>query len=238
MNTHTEGCLICGKEIIYLEKERTFDCYICGTAHHSSAYCQDNHYICDACHAQKGFLSITKHVSNTSSTNPIDIANKIMNDSCINMHGPEHHYLVAAVLLASYRNAGGQVDFAKALQTIAQRAKNVPGGICGLWGSCGAGISTGIFISAITGANPLSEDEWALANLATSNSLKTISSNGGPRCCKRNTFIALTKTAHFIENTFRIKLELPDTIVCHFSERNKECRKEKCLFHSGSSSVI
>jgi len=198
--------------------------------HYSNACCEGGHYICDTCHGQAGFLTITEYVTNTISANPVNIAMEMMKDSNINMHGPEHHYLVAAALLAAYKNAGGQVDFTKTLQIIAQRAKNVPGGICGLWGSCGAAISSGIFISAITGATPLSVEEWALANKITSCALAVISENGGPRCCKRNSFLAIYQAAEFVKKNFGHNLELPNRVECEFSRRNEQCRGNKCLF--------
>ena len=194
--------------------------------------CKDGHYVCDACHAQKGLLYITHYTSATDSKNPIAIATEIMKNPAINMHGPEHHYLTAASLLAAYKNAGGETDFHKSLHNILQRAKNVPGGICGMWGSCGAGIATGIFISVITGATPLSVKEWSLANEMTSKSLAVISENGGPRCCKRNSYLAILQAAKFINERFNVAMEVPERIICEFSHRNDQCKKSDCLFYS------
>ena len=231
MKIYTEGCLICGKPLNYFAAAKRLPCYICGTEHSSNVSCEDRHYICDSCHAQQGIIFITHYVSETQSKNPIFIATEIMENPNINMHGPEHHYLIAAVLIAAYKNGGGQIDFMKALQSASERAKNIPGGICGIWGSCGAGIATGIFISIITGASPLSEIEWSLANQMTSKSLAAISANGGPRCCKRKTYLAITQAAQFAKEQFDIVMALPEKIICKFSYRNKQCRNEKCLYY-------
>ena len=51
------------------------------------------------------------------------------------------------------------------------RGKAVPGGVCGFWGACGAGISAGMFISIISGATPLKNEPWGLANKMTSKAL-------------------------------------------------------------------
>ena len=193
-------------------------------------FCEDGHFVCDACHAEKGVLAVTIHMKGTSSKNPIEIATAIMKNSSINMHGPEHHYLVPASLLTAYKNAGGEICLDTALQTARQRSQKVPGGTCGLWGSCGAGIATGIFISIITGATPLSEKEWSLANLMTSKSLAIISENGGPRCCKRNTYLAIFQSVAFVKEYFGIAMELPERAVCEFSHRNKQCKGKDCLF--------
>ena len=70
--------------------------------------------------------------------------------------------LVGSALLAAYKNAGGELDLDAALEEMRNRGAQVPGGICGLWGTCGAAVSTGIFVSLITGASPLSGKEWGL----------------------------------------------------------------------------
>ena len=61
--------------------------------------------------------------------------------SC-HMHGPEHHVMVGSALLTAYKNAGGEIDLQKALHEMYCRGKAVPGGACGFWGACGAGVST------------------------------------------------------------------------------------------------
>ncbi|VUT25840.1 MAG: hypothetical protein MOIL_01256 [Candidatus Methanolliviera sp. GoM_oil] len=55
------------------------------------------------------------------------------------------------------------------------------GGFCGYHGDCGAAVGTGIFISLITDATPLSKHEWKLSNLMTAKSLLSIANHGGPR---------------------------------------------------------
>ena len=52
--------------------------------------------------------------------------------------------MVGAALLTAYRNAGGEIDLEPALREMMNRGKSVPGGACGFWGACGAGLSSGI----------------------------------------------------------------------------------------------
>ena len=231
MDTYTENCMICGEQLIYFESAQKLNCYICGKEFDSNNTCEDGHFVCDACHSEQGLLSIAKQALSNDSKNPIEIAIEMMQDSSINMHGPEHHYLVSASLLVAYKNAGGDIDFENSLQKTLERAKNVPGGICGMWGSCGAGIASGIFISVITGATPVSEKEWSLANEMTSKSLDIISKNGGPRCCKRNSFLAISKATAFVKDIFDITLEMPEKVICDFYPRNIQCRKADCLYY-------
>ena len=227
---HTENCMICGGQLVYSNTTQNMSCHFCKKHDDVNVICENGHYVCDSCHADNGISFITKYVKETKSKNPIIILTEIMKNITINMHGPEHHYLVVATLLSAYKNADGEIELDKALKSAEQRAKNVPGGVCGLWGSCGAGIASGIFISIITDATPLSEKEWAFANKMTSKSLNTISENGGPRCCKRNSYIAIIQAATFIKDNFGIMLEMPEQVSCIFSYRNKQCKKDDCLF--------
>ena len=217
----TEDCMICGKPLIYSQTDRIEKCYICGIPNSTNTTCEDGHYICDSCHSEEGVLLISIEVVKSTSINPVEMAAEIMRQKEINIHGPEHHYLVVAVLLVAYKNAGGIVDLESALQIARQRTKNVYGGICGLWGSCGAGIATGIFISIITKATPLSEKEWSLANEMTSQSLHDISKNGGPRCCKRNTNLAIYRAVDFVKANFNIYMELPNQTSCEFTNMRR-----------------
>jgi hypothetical protein len=151
----------------------------------------------------------------------------------VSMHGPEHHFLVPAVLLtAHYNQAGNPHEKEKKIKVARGRAENVLGGFCGFYGACGAGIGTGIFISLITNSTPLSRQTWGMANQMTAESLRCIGALGGPRCCKRDTFMALKTAKKFAKQRFQIALDVPDTITCEFNEFNHECLEESCPFHA------
>ena len=47
-----------------------------------------------------------------------------------------------------------------------------------------------MFISIISGATPLKNEPWGLANKMTSKALDAIGSIGGPRWCKRDSYMA------------------------------------------------
>ena len=57
---------------------------------------------------------------------------------------------MGAALLTAYKNAGGEIDLQQALVEMMSRGRSVPGGACGFWGACGAGISAGMFVSIIS----------------------------------------------------------------------------------------
>ena len=240
-----EGCLVCGSPIVYFENAKESECSICRKKYQSNALCVEGHFVCNECHREKGFEDIKSIALSSTSINPVEIADEMMKMESVNMHGPEHHFLVAAALLSAYFNRIKYKDTDDKIQCnfndsddtksviilkAEQRASNVPGGICGLWGSCGAAIGAGIFFSIITDSNPLTIESWSNANLLVSNALLTISENGGPRCCKRNTYLAITSATEFIESKMGVYLEIPENIKCEYFERNNECKHEECKY--------
>jgi hypothetical protein len=221
------------EKIIYSDDVEKMECYYCHHLHESNAKCIDGHYICDICHSAPAIDIIQKYCITTDLTDPLEIAIILMKHPSLKMHGPEHHYLVPAVLLTAYYNQKQDNPQKRAkLEKASKRAKNVLGGFCGYYGTCGAAVGTGIFISLITDATPLSKEEWKLSNLMTSKSLATIADNGGPRCCKRNTFLAIREANSFLIDHFGVELELNENLICEFNSMNNECKKNDCIFYS------
>lgn len=164
------------------------------------------------------------------SKNPIKILKKLMALPECPMHGPVHHYLVGAALLTAYKNAGGNIELDIMLEKLLERSKNVPAGACGLWGACGACISAGMFVSIITGAGPLNKPkEWGLSNLMTSNALMAIGTVGGPRCCKRDSYLSILSAIEFVKKNMGIDMEL-DEFCCSDFARNQSCLGIACPF--------
>jgi hypothetical protein len=226
------NCLICQEELVYENESRPMTCRFCQGVFESNASCKAGHFICDACHSQDAIQVITSYCLNNESADPVGLANSIMKHPAIKMHGPEHHYLVPAVLLSCYASATqSSTELVKQLEQARKRSGNILGGFCGFCGNCGAAVGTGIFLSVITHTKPTSEKHWGNANRITANSLLRIADVGGPRCCKRDTFIALKQAVEFMKATYDVSMHLPDRIVCTFSHLNKECKKEKCQFY-------
>ncbi|MBQ2687341.1 MAG: hypothetical protein IJF52_01775 [Clostridia bacterium] len=69
----------------------------------------------------------------------------------------------------------------------------MPGGACGYWGACGAALAN---------------EEWKLSNLMTAASLSAIGEVGGPRRCKRNSYIAITEAVKFAKEHLSVEMEL------------------------------
>jgi hypothetical protein len=207
MNTsHRSGCLICGDELVYLDQPESCACAICGKVQETSARCRKGHFICDRCHALPAEDLIEEFCIHTEETDPVSMAITLMNNPSVRMHGPEHHFLVPAVLLAAYYNRKGEPEKKAAKIKIARsRAEQIKGGFCGFMGDCGAAVGT--------------------------DTLHEIALHGGPRCCKRNLFIAIRATVRFLREHFEMSLPLPKEIRCEFSPFNLECRMAECPFY-------
>ena len=220
--------MICKAPLKYLAEDIEMECVICHKKELSKTHCVNGHYVCNECHT-RGIDSIFGVCLAENSKNPIEILNKMMLLSFCHLHGPEHHIMVGAALLTSYKNAGGKIDLAKALKEMKNRGQNVPGGACGFWGACGAGISTGIFISIITGSTPLTLEPFGFANKMTAKSLASIGAVGGPRCCKRDSYLSILAAIDFVKENFGVEMEKTE-VICNFSAKNNQCIGMRCPF--------
>lgn len=206
------------------------ECVFCHKAVQSSVSCRHGHYVCDRCHESQGLVAIRRSCLASGSRNPQRLAIEIMRSPYLHLHGPEHHTLVGAVLLTSYANAGGAVCLPEALEEMERRGREIPGGICGMYGCCGAAMSAGAFFSLITKTTPLSEESWGLANLLTSRCLSEIGRLGGPRCCKRDSFTAIRTAAAFTAEHTGVQMEWEEPFSCSFFSENQQCIRSKCPY--------
>ena len=233
-SNHRADCIVCGAELIYQNELADMTCLYCGNVFQSNAKCLKGHYICDSCHSLKAEDLIEKTSIANSGVNPLELALMLMADERIKMHGPEHHFLVPAVLLSAYYNRAGEIDMKSAkIIEARKRSSHVHGGFCGFYGSCGAGMGTGIFISLILNVTPLSKEGWKLANTMTAISLARIAEFGGPRCCKRDSFIAIIEAAKFSAEYLRVSLDAGPEIKCRFNQFCRECTQQECPFYVG-----
>ena len=224
-----EECLICKAPLEYLNTDEVMVCERCHQPHRSNTRCTNGHFVCDACHTL-GMDSLLSLCFNTQSTDPFAILETMMAHPACHMHGPEHHVMVGAALLTAYHNAGGELNLAAALSEMQTRGRQVPGGVCGFWGACGAGISTGIYIAIALQSTPLATTAWGLSNQMTARALAAIGKNGGPRCCKRDAYLALREAVQFTQEHLGITLS-HGPIACTRSHLNNQCRKEACPFY-------
>ena len=223
-----EECLICKAPLEYLETGELMECAICHKKEISKTRCINGHYVCNECHTE-GMDAIIGVCLEESSKDPVEILERMMSMDFCHMHGPEHHVMVGASLLTAYRNAGGDIDLDSALAEMMSRGKSVPGGACGFWGACGAGISSGMFVSIISGSTPLENEPFALSHKMTSRSLQAIGDIGGPRCCKRDSYLSILEAIDFVKENFGIEMD-KHKVTCTRSSENNQCIGKRCPF--------
>ncbi len=230
--TPVAGCLICGADLVYREQPEQLPCSYCGRSFETEVVCRERHFVCDRCHALPAYDLIEQYCAVSEEVDPLAMATTLMKNPALKMHGPEHHFLVPAVLIAAWCCQQEQRDMAPLfLATARRRAEEVKGGFCGTHGACGAALGAGITISVITGATPLSQREWQMANLATSACLAAVAEAGGPRCCKRDTYLTLRRMTLYLNEHLGAGLPMPSMPECAFSILNRECLGNSCEFH-------
>ncbi|HET8722882.1 MAG TPA: DUF5714 domain-containing protein [Anaeromyxobacteraceae bacterium] len=229
---HATGCLVCGAELAYATEASPATCAVCGVVEPSPARCRDGHYVCNPCHSGSAADVIERACREHRGTDPVALATALMRHPAVKMHGPEHHFLVPAALLAAWASASPDpVDRAVLLAEARRRASTVVGGSCGFHGACGSGVGVGIFASLATGSTPRSRESWGRVNQATGRALQVIGGVGGPRCCKRTTWLALLSGIRFAREELGVRLEGRGP-RCEFHRRNDDCLERDCPFYA------
>lgn len=178
------------------------------------------------------YESILASLRPLTSTDPIELAKAAMGNGTVSLHGPEHHFLDGAAFLTALKNAGMPMDYEANLHALAERSLKMPGAMCGYWGVCGSVASIGAVLSILDQTGPLSSDEAYQSHMEfTSSLLLGMSRIGGPRCCKRNAFLALLYGAEYAKKHYGITLDVSHPVVCEFSPINKDCLGPSCPFH-------
>ena len=222
-------CSVCENPII---GESDDVCTQCGKFGNVTV-CDNGHKVCNGCMDEIAFDRIHRICMESTSANPYEVFMRIIDDGSLRFHDFKHHVAVGSALLAAHRNAGMNIDLDFMLTEMCKRGRRVPPGSCGLMGNCGAAVSVGTFLSILTNTTPYSEDTWGDVNLATAQCLIQLALIGGPRCCKRNSFIALKVGARIASEKFGSEMEIPEDIVCQMHDSNTECIGERCPFYKG-----
>ncbi len=223
----TEGCMVCGTELHYFATSREMNCSYCGRSFSANGCCEQDHFVCDDCHRENGLEVIKTICRETKERDLITLLELIRSHPAIPMHGPEHHAIIPGIILACYRNSGGDIT-KEAILTGINRGGDIPGGVCGFWGACGAAIGAGIAVSTIYAATPLTPAPRQTAQAFSAKILKIISEYKGGRCCQRETWLALSETARLSAEMLSVPMEAMGALRCSQYTQNKECIRKQC----------
>lgn len=185
---------------------------------------------------------------------PADLLERLMADERCVAFGPIHHCLVGASLLACAQRAplsGGEIAATEAscesparaqqalptsldaaLDTLFERAHCVPGAACAQWGVCGAAASCGMAFAIMAENAPLKAAGWSEGQAMVSEILAAIAKAGAPRCCKRDSRIAVQVALPWFNEHFDAGLEQPSQVpVCASMPHNTVCMGPACVYH-------
>ena len=222
-------CMVCGKPLTYLEQDRPATCGFCSKTVMANAVCDEGHFVCDLCHSGDLLEAVKQICLNTDQTDMIDLFNRLRALPRFPMHGPEHHFALPGVIVATYRNLGGNVTDADIITAI-DRGRNVPGGTCAFWGTCGTATGVGIAFGIILKSNPLAAKPRQQVQQAVANVINTLNDYEAARCCQREAWTALTVAAELSGKFLPVKLKAAGDVQCRQQGKNKECIERDCPY--------
>ncbi len=221
------GCMVCGASLHYQSSDAERTCSYCGRRYVTNVACAEGHYVCDDCHRQDALEVIRHLVVQTAETDMLKLLESIRRHPAIPIHGPEHHVMVPAIILATYRNLGGAVGDGD-IDAALRRGSQVPGGACGFMGCCGAATGVGIAFSLILEATPIQGKPRRLVQTVTREVLAEITRLDAARCCQRESWIALNKAAELSRSLLPIALTARHRLRCRQQGENAHCLKQAC----------
>ena len=223
------GCMQCGSPLEYFSHDRSMTCSFCGETSPANACCSQGHFICDRCHSQDADAVVRRICLASSETDMITLINTIRSHPAVPLHGPEHHFAVPGVIVATYRNLGGDLGDAD-ITAAMDRGKGVPGGSCGFWGGCGAALGAGIGFGVILKSSPVTPAQRQMVQALTGNLIGGLGSIEAARCCQREIWSVLKKAAELSERILPIPLQADGDTRCRQMHLNKECPGEVCTW--------
>lgn len=224
---HRAGCMICGAELLYHSTDQNSKCHYCGQVKPANARCAQGHFVCDQCHSTDAVEIVKQVCLHSKESDAVTLMQTIRSHPHFRVHGPEHHALVPAVILAALKNSGVPIS-GEQIQTAIQRGQTIAGGACAFLGICGAAIGVGIAFSVLMGANPYQADNRQFVQKITQEVLETISAYKAPRCCQRDAWLALQKASELLKGKMGIQLTVNRVIACKQFSENKECIHKQC----------
>jgi hypothetical protein len=219
--------MVCGTDLVYLAADQTLECFYCRQLKPANAVCTGGHFVCDACHGADAEKIIKEVCLNSSESDAVVLMKTIRAHRNFRIHGPEHHAMVPAVILTALRNSGENISDDQIVTAI-QRGLTIAGGACAFMGACGAAIGVGTAFSILLGANPLEGENRQAAMRITQKVLGKIAAYNAPRCCQRDSWLALQQASTLLKEILGKDLKVSGPIPCDQFDQNKECIRERC----------
>ncbi len=236
MNVYSK-CPVCGEGLIHHDDPVYGKCSICGKPCETYFTCEDNHLICSSCRYGPFYNAAVRLCLNTTSKDPIEIAENLMDLPEFGIYGCKHYFVVPFALVTAYNNAGGKVDDLEViLDKIHERLLRYPSSMCKIGGICGVPISAGIGLLDVVSDIGSSFKPHNIGNMMTTECLHVIrryNPMDDSFCCKRHVYLSILRGAKFIDDNFWVMLTLPDKVSCKYHGANPKCLHNKCVMYYG-----
>lgn len=208
-------------------------CFQCGKKEIGNISCPNGHYICDECHGKGLFDTVKESALTSTSKNPFEIAEYLMDRNNIPMLGCENAWIAAGALMAALKNEGTiKVTDELIVEVLNRTKRQAIGGYCGLTGVCGIGPAIGACFSVILGAACPKDQETAITMKVVARIVDKIADEAGPCCCKNFIRTALNEAITLVKKYLNVSLPMPsEAIICTHSSRHPHgCRESKCSY--------
>lgn len=86
-----------------------------------------------------------------------------------------------------------------------------------------------MFASIVSGSTPLAGEAWGVSHRMTARSLERIGGIGGPRCCKRDSYLSILEAVDFARETWGVEMVRREP-VCTRCGQNNQCIGKRCPF--------
>lgn len=215
-----------------IEETRLGTCAYCGTHEETDWICPEsfNHYICETCRLSIPGDVIETVCKHTSSNDAWEIATLIMKHPVFSQHGVEHHVLVAPVILTALMN-NKQIEFDRdSVKGVLKRTADIPPGVCGSRGDCGASVGAGATVSILLKASFKSGKERSLVMKTTANAMLKLAKMGGGRCCKQSVYAAIETCKDILKQELNLELVIGRN-TCSFSGLIADCKMKECPYY-------
>ena len=226
-------CSFCATPLKLVPHAVSARCMLCGERGRTRAWCTQGHYVCDECRGSDLLRMVEGLLADCRGTDPIATFIAFRQSREFPMHGPEHHPLVAAAFLVAYHNRYGEPSWPALLEACQNAALQLPGGTCGFWGACSAGLAVGMAYCAILDSSPTNSQPRAAAHRVVARILERMSQSTGPRCCRRESLLALQVGCELSEELLPHSLTADHRVICEQASANEECGGASCPFFQG-----
>jgi 7,8-dihydro-6-hydroxymethylpterin dimethyltransferase len=231
-SAQTAQCRFCGANLKLLEHAISARCMVCGERGRTRTWCSAGHFVCEGCRGTELMGLLEAMLEAPRTTDPVQTFLALRESQDFPMNGPEHHPLVAAAFLLAYYDQHGEPSWEDITDALQTAATELPGGSCGFWGACSAGLAVGIAYCAILGSSPTDGGPRSVAHQAVSRILGRIGEFAGPRCCRRDCLLALQVGCELSAELLPHPVRTSYRDACDQAADNDECLGGVCPFLS------